>query len=1416
MADTRTIDITARIANLDKLKQQLQGMTVNVKLESSQLDQLLKISKSGVKIDVKLNFGKELQQLLDLQKKGITLRTGVGASPSAVKVAGQSTILESARTARQVADARAAQVLASEEISFRQKVTQQHFQDLRNEKTIEDERASRRAQSNRQLKAYMDANVKRDQEYLKSIKNAGPGNAFGSSFTFAEPGLGTSSKVDYGARSRRQALEARQRKAEVLLERRIEEANRRIADSPIEFLLGGGSELIGKEASKLGVNPSKLRQSPSFFDPKRLRDTGNARDVLFSTLLGGPVQGAGAALGAVTLGGPLGALVGGTVAEGIVHSFERIGEALKEASRAADEFDKAAAAITGGLLSTSRVIDTATGTRVNSLDEIGIQQQRGRSLQLAATKELLNLGIGGEAAASLSGALIHTRTTQGFAPSPETVALLSRRFGAFQQLAAPDISPNRLGVDINDILGQTANAKSTTLGSRLLRVSPELFSGRKLNDEELIKATESLDDYVRAIKESGDAFRQRAIIEGQLKNANRELGDVVNRITLPALAGLAGFLEGLADQLHTNFPGLFPKNGDKSKGTVTETNPDVEIKRILDSVGIDTIKDLEDFKKKSPEFRTSVIDEALSRIGNDPELKDLFDQFSLLRDKLEQLITAQENLAKTFDTFKFDQLIDQAKFRASSAGGIVDTAQASLTAAESGLSSAIAGGNAEAIRAAQAKISAAEQDLAKALIARSNAERSITEAIVQRAQAERKLRNAGEAVEDQAKNEILQRRALTRSIEESRQALKEFGSNAEAARAGKEGGILGAARAVIDAGGNVPGDIQAALDDPEIAKQYALTHAAARLNAELESVGRQGTGNQGGAYQIVSNTGTGSFQLGLKNRFEELQDSIKRTQDELDKLPRSLRDLKEALDDLVKLLKPRLDGTIPEELRNLQPAGSSPVPGGSSGGDQAPLSVSSTAPGIIRNSKVVKDLESKLDGNKAGPKLVGGAVKDFQGLKSLSPKLDIELTDEEKKRLSPQELKGYIDTGAISQETLDRIRGKALTIGDIPVSQGPARAGSEPNKRNLLYPGESTISTSAEDGAKLFGAAPGERMFYEGNGGFMSSVLNLYHPKTVDTQPALNAPMGDPSFLKSGYTQDANGYITLPGGTKVKTQADGSFGTDSYLSGPDDNIGKYGASFFRIGTPDANDKDQSPLVGQTSTYEMDFLKQRGFSPDYYDPVSRTPNYDISTGATYTADHPDIINGIGGFKVGDTIPVSRRQRDPEKSAIFDSAVRDLRFNKGLPNYSATEQELYGIRPDGMKQGTNSILQKQIEESMKGIAFTFGATKSGPLALTKAADIQKRTAIAEELFAASGDESASPGATEARLRGGNPTKTQLDTAGKILKEFTDSRESKDSKDVNNPSIFEKLGANLGKPLTQDETTMAFVNALNQSFV
>lgn len=1415
-------------------------MTVNVKLESSPLDQLLKATKSGLKIDVKLNLSKEFQQLLDLQKKGITLRTGVGAQSiaSQAKASSPFTAPGFARTSLDIANQRASQLMAKEEIAFRQRVTQQHFQGI-----------ARREGSDRQLQAYMEASVKRDREYLKTIKNASSGNAFGSAFSLSEPGLGTSSRVDYAGQARRRALADKQRKSEEVLERRIEEANKRIADSPIEFLLGGGSELIGKEASKLGVNPSRLRQSPSFFDPKRLRDPGNARDVLFSTLLGGPVQGTGAALGAVTLGGPLGALLGGTVAEGLVHSFERIGESLKEATRAADEFDKAAAAITGGLLSTSRVIDSSTGQRVNSLDEIGIQQQRGRSLQSAATKELLNLGIGGEAAASLSGALIHTRTTQGFAPSPETVALLSRRLGAFQQLAAPDISPNRLGIDINDILGQTGNAKNTTIGSRLIRVAPELFSGKKLNDEELIKATESLDDYVRAIKESGDAFRQRAIIEGQLKNAQRELGDVVNKITLPALAALAGFLEGLGDQLKSTFPGLFPKDTDKSKGTVTETNPDVEIKRLLDSIGIDTIKDLEDFKKKSPEFRTSVIDEALSRIGDDPELKELFDQFSLLRDKLEQLTTAQENLAKTFDTFKFDQLIEQARFKASSAGGIVDTAQASLSAAESGLGTALQGGNAEAIRAAQAKVSTAEQDLAKAIIARSNAERSITEAIVQRSQAERKLRNAGEAVEDQSKSEVLQRRALIRTIEETRQALKEFPANAEAARASKEGGIIAAARAVLEAGGAVSGDLESAVNDPEIAKQYALTQASARLNAELESVGRSGFGNQGGASPLFGSTG-GSFQLGLKNRFEELQDSLTRTKDELDKLPRSLRDLKEALDDLVKLLKPRLAPTSSTDpLRPFQPAtprdpntppGPNPIPPYR---DPTRVPERETPPNPYRpdSRDPLRPLTPKPDDRKTGP-LIGG-VKTAPGYDpklfgpKLLPKMGVELTPEEIKKLSPQEAKDYKLTGGLSTSTYNRVKG----LGGVSLSGNVADQISQTGSKSFAL----GTSTSREKELppltqyKLYKGSPGPGKAQCAACGMYVDAKNPPAPHFTSTSdperaagsaaaqerirrmfgaPALNTPMGDPSFLKSGYSQDENGYITMPGGTKLRTQADGSFGTDQYLNpdDPSDSFGKYGPSFLRIGAPDQYDKDQSPLVGQTSVNEMDFLKERGFTPDFYDPISGTPNYDISTGTKYTADHPDIINGIGGFKVGDTIPVSRRQRDPDKGSMFDSAVRDLRFNKGLPNYSAEEQQFYGISPNGMSQDANSVLQKQIDEMMNGgFAQVFGATKINPLDAAKA-DIQKRTAIAEELFAASGDSSLSPSATEARFRNSNPTKTQIDTAGKVLKEFTDTREGAPGKDVNNPSIFEKLGANLGKPLTQDETTMAFVNALNQSFV
>ena len=62
--------------------------------------------------------------------------------------------------------------------------------------------------------------------------------------------------------------------------------------------------------------------------------------------------------------------------------------------------------------------------------------------------------------------------------------------------------------DVTDILTGSSNAKSTALGARLKNVTPELFSGKTLNDEELVKATSKLQRiHVDAVKNGNDVLQ---------------------------------------------------------------------------------------------------------------------------------------------------------------------------------------------------------------------------------------------------------------------------------------------------------------------------------------------------------------------------------------------------------------------------------------------------------------------------------------------------------------------------------------------------------------------------------------------------------------------------------------------------------------------------------------------------------------------------------------------------------------------------------------------------------------------------------------------------------------------------------------------------------------------------------------------
>lgn len=230
MAD-REININAKIANLQKIKEELSKVTVNFKVESKQVDELIKLSKSGLNIKVHLDFGQQLKELLDLQKKGISIKAGItGAqqlrSTTQKEVYGPPT--GGARSARDVALTRANEIAAKEEAAFRQRVNIQHQKNVLNEQALqraEQARALEREQNDRKLRTLQEAQLQRAKKAQQEE------DAFRKRMAKADRSIFSSGRTFYGGsegsfytdsqfaeetkhRSIQQAAIAEQRKAE--------------------------------------------------------------------------------------------------------------------------------------------------------------------------------------------------------------------------------------------------------------------------------------------------------------------------------------------------------------------------------------------------------------------------------------------------------------------------------------------------------------------------------------------------------------------------------------------------------------------------------------------------------------------------------------------------------------------------------------------------------------------------------------------------------------------------------------------------------------------------------------------------------------------------------------------------------------------------------------------------------------------------------------------------------------------------------------------------------------------------------------------------------------------------------------------------------------------------------------------------
>lgn len=456
MAD-RDININAKIANLQKIKEELSNLKVDVKFNSSSIDELIKAAKSGLTINVKLNVSPELKQLMDLQKNGININVGGGAKP----LTGGNTRLVSESES----------LFNLGKTNLRPDKIRQHLDRLD-------------AEESRLLQAR--------ERQLRNFRS------------------------------------------------RLEKANSFVEEDPLSALLG--NDVLGAASSKFNVPRGNITGRPSFFNANRLKNKDNIQNILFTTLLGGPAQGLGAAAGVATLGAP-GALLGANVAAALENTFKDIAEAMTKAVKAGAEYERAVTGITGIFQATSDITDN-NGNPLPIREQLAIQRQRAEGIQGASQRALLPLGITGDAASALTKSFSAGLAQRGLAPDEKSTETILRRFGAAIQTLQPELAgdANALQRTVEDIIGGSPQAQRTELGSAIKGLAPDLFKGGIRSTEDIIRATSSLEDLVTALKNNDTATVQYTIALGTLRQAQQELGKGI-------LEGIAPAMKALAEEL---------------------------------------------------------------------------------------------------------------------------------------------------------------------------------------------------------------------------------------------------------------------------------------------------------------------------------------------------------------------------------------------------------------------------------------------------------------------------------------------------------------------------------------------------------------------------------------------------------------------------------------------------------------------------------------------------------------------------------------------------------------------------------------------------------------------------------------------------------------------------------------------------
>jgi hypothetical protein len=491
----KEIDITARISNLSDLQDQLRGLTVTANLApNAQLAELLAAARTGITIDVRLNFvGDELRQLLNIAQNGLRINVNnngvpaggnapiVGNAPVAAAPQVLNRAVETAYTVigdNLIAQARAiaaSQLQRIRSFSSTTGLTDQPLGEI--QKTLRKDSENQAVQARRsQLAAQKlrDLNDAEDLKYTKANKKLGLADAF--SF------------------------------------------------NPL------------REELAQGLDPSRLQASRKAFDIKRLtQDKEAAQAVFFSGLLGGPANAIGGAIGATTLGGATGVLAGTSIVSATTAAFEKLFDTLKSASEVALDFEKSVAGTVGLLQATTEI--TRDGKPVSPAEQLGEQERIATRFQKTARVALAPLGVGGKEEFLLTQAYQEGR--RGKATEGELKDVLPVLTAVLKPFNLGEAKEAR---ELRDI-GSGQRLSSTTVGPTIQALAPDLQNALSFGTpEDIQKAIEPLRGFYQAIKDGNQPLTEIYKAQFQLNTAQADAGESLNKALLPGLKAFNEFI----------------------------------------------------------------------------------------------------------------------------------------------------------------------------------------------------------------------------------------------------------------------------------------------------------------------------------------------------------------------------------------------------------------------------------------------------------------------------------------------------------------------------------------------------------------------------------------------------------------------------------------------------------------------------------------------------------------------------------------------------------------------------------------------------------------------------------------------------------------------------------------------------------